>query len=90
MKTVRIFLSVLALVGAVGGTFASQYRTASPFINGYEYVPGVTPEEDVCNLITDLQCDSTSPNLCTFNGHKVGDATTISTQCGTQLRRVNP
>ena len=82
MKKIRIPLTVMALALAIGGTFASKYQPV-PTTTGYEYIAGVP---DLCIEITPI-CNPTGPNLCTFNGHKIGDSSSISSQCGTQLKR---
>jgi len=85
MKKVRIFLSVLALVLGVGGTIAGQLQM-SPNMTGYEFIPasGGTPDQCVQRSVN---CNTTDPNLCTLNSHKVGDSSDTSTQCGNQLNK---
>ncbi len=82
MKKVRIFLGVLALVFAVGGTFASQYQPNS-FVTGWEYVPST----GACNIQENL-CTTDGTIDCAINGHKVKNSSTAS-QCGTQLQMPN-
>ena len=82
MKKVRIFLSVLAFVFAVGGTFAGQYLPA-PSMTGYEFISG-PPDQCVSRSVN---CDTSSSNLCTLNGHVVGAINSPTTTCGTQLKK---
>jgi hypothetical protein len=85
MKKLRIFLSVAAIVFAIGGTFASQNIPAFA-IQGYEYIPASPGIPAECSVVS-VDCNTFSANLCTINSHKVGNSSSISTQCGTQLKR---
>jgi hypothetical protein len=85
MKKLRIFLSAMALMLAVTATFAVQFR-APLTVNGWEYIPGAG-EPDQCISQTNLDCNTTSANLCTINGHKAGNSSSTSTSCGTQYKR---
>ena len=82
MKKVRVFLSVMAFVFAIGGTFAGQYLP-TPSMTGYEFISGI-PDQCISSTVN---CDTSSSNLCTLNGHVVGATNTPSTSCGTQLKK---
>lgn len=81
MKRMRIFLSALAVVFATGAVVASNVKIDDT-ITGYKWIPGTFA---VCQQVN-VNCDTTSPNLCTLDTHKVGVDNSISTSCGNQLR----
>ena len=82
MKNLRVLLSAVAFMLAAGAAIASQVKSED-VMEGFEYIDGASP---VCwSIVT--TCNTTSPNLCTVNGHVVGIKDEISTSCGTQLRQ---
>jgi hypothetical protein len=100
-KKARVFLGVMAVVVAAGGAFATQHigfftfvgeeyqQRQRPLMTAWEYIPGTGGDPDQCiERLND--CAPYGPNLCTFDGHKLGDGNVISTQCGVQLTRVSP
>ena len=82
MKKLRIYLSVLAIVCAVGATFGMR---SSELIIGYEYLPGWYGEPDLC-IQRLMYCSVSGPVECTMNNHEVRKDN-IMTYCGPQLRR---
>lgn len=87
MKTVRVILSVLAVVLALSGAMAGAFIKLPPAI-GYEFIPGTGGAADRCvERETDCQVNLNTP--CTWtSGNDLRDNPSAS-QCGAQLKR-NP
>lgn len=89
MKTLRVALTVLAVVFAVGGSLASVLRTPQPIVYDYIDNPGSTPDECVA---VSLNCDLTSPKMCKVTPSdprtlRENDDPSAATKCGRQLFR---
>jgi hypothetical protein len=82
MKTLKIFLATLAIVGASGATLATQNSSAE--IQGYIYLPPVGSDPAMCEPVQ-ANCDGNGA-LCTYQDRVVRDKDDITSQCGTQLR----
>jgi hypothetical protein len=84
MKNVRIILSVLAFVAAIGAALATEMLTGDP---GYTYQPpvGITPAS--CNLIT-TDCDNSGSFTCQVGGVTLKRDDSPSTQCGNTAKRL--
>lgn len=81
MKKVRVILSIMALVLAIGGTFATQYKPADS-ITAFEYIPGPPV---ICSDMT-TSCSLNSAIVCTINNHEVRANNSTSSSCGAQLK----
>jgi hypothetical protein len=87
MKKLRIFLSVIAFAGAIGGAAASRLFVSA--ITGYEFVDRPAPSSDLC---------IDRGNICDTNGTvdcRVTQSTPIlrehsnpATSCGLPLKMI--
>ncbi|HYG19400.1 MAG TPA: DUF6520 family protein [Ohtaekwangia sp.] len=84
MKKLRIYLSIAAVVCAVGATFATR---STDMIVGYEYIPGMYGEPELC-VQRMMYCAVSGPVECTMNNHEVRKDN-ILTHCGPELRRLH-
>lgn len=89
MKTLRVVLTALAVVLAVGGSVASVLRTPQPIVYDYIDNPGSTPDQCVAVSLT---CDTSGPKACKVNASdprtlRQNDDPSASTKCGQQLFR---
>ncbi len=80
MKKIRVFLSAMAVMLAVGASFAFQ-----PLVNGYEFIPGAGGTNS-CQPILNIDCQEQGNSPCTSpSGYDVRQ--TALTTCGTPFKR---
>lgn len=85
MKKVRVLLSIVAFVIALGGVLTSQ-GFGSSSVDGYRMIAGE------CTFISNI-CDSNGTYACKVNS---GSTTPVlrefvtETQCGAELFRLDP
>lgn len=82
MKKLRVILSAIALVSAVGGTFVTQAN--SSLVEEWEYIPNGEPFGPACVRLETSVC-GVGDEACTINNHIVGNSDQVSSQCGTEL-----
>jgi len=88
MKTVRIYLSIMALVFAIGGAIASSHL--APNTVAYEFIDNPDPMPDQCVSNT-INCQTTATSQAckvTTNGPVLRETSNTSTSCGTELWRI--
>jgi hypothetical protein len=83
MKKLRLILSVLAFVMAIGASFATKKFVSA---QGYFYVSNPIPQ-----CVTGITCDQGGSFLCTNGGVQQQSSSTLSgMNCGTNLFRSTP
>lgn len=89
MKTIRVYLSIMAFTLSICGALASTYLTLSDPV--YEFIDYPGTEDDMC-LAIDLEgCNPTGmfPCKCIIGSVIYRTNYNVSTQCGSALWR-NP
>jgi hypothetical protein len=89
MKKIRIFLTVLAVVVAVGGTIASQAPSALEA--GYQFIPASSGNPAQCNFVANI-CDQSGTYPCKVNSAPTTPRLWRSddTACVVELNRIDP
>jgi hypothetical protein len=84
MKTIRVYLSVMAIVFAVGGAVASN-SLVNPV---YRFVDLTGTEDDRCDPVS-LECSTNFNFPCKVNATSptLRSVSTPSTSCGVELTR---
>lgn len=86
MKTVRVVLSAIAILLAIGAVLASHSGNGT-VVPGYEFIDQPGTSNDRCDYKDD--CDISGSEPCTFMGEEVQlrDGTDPATSCGNLLWR---
>lgn len=80
MKKVKVLLSALAIVAAIGATFATQYKSDNS-IDGYVYLPA----ENSCSQV-EHNCVAPNQTPCEITvGVQIRENDMVSSQCGNAL-----
>lgn len=80
MKKIRVFLTAVALLFAVGATFAVQADDL--LVNGFEYIPSL----DDCRSIQNVDCQESGNNPCTSAAGYDVRKTSVTT-CGASWKK---
>lgn len=86
MKTLRIILGALAILGASGATLATQHHSSD--METYIFLPAQGSDPAVCKRV-EIDCSGNGA-LCTYEGFEVRDANNVNAQCGKQLHFNSP
>jgi hypothetical protein len=86
MKKIKVVLSALAIMLAIGGALASE--AFKPLQVGYEFINYPGTEDDQCINRLNI-CDTSGDWDCKVNTSSpvLKDQSTPSTSCGTNLKR---
>lgn len=87
MKTIRIYLSVAAIVFSVGGAIASEVLVNS-YTVAYRWIDLTGTANDECEQIS-VTCQETGATTCTVTGiaSVLRKDPTVNTSCGIELRK---
>jgi hypothetical protein len=84
MKTIRVYLSVLAIVFSVGGAIASNVLDQIPV---YQFIDNPGTEDDRC-VAVQLECSQNLEFACKVNATSpILKSSPTATACGIELTR---
>lgn len=83
MKKLKVILGTIAFIGAIGGTFATQYND-SVTIQAYRFIDG---SPDTCLKVEDHNCVTAGDKPCEMGSDILRESRNALTQCGNELRR---